>query len=61
MVPEQYRELLQQIDLEGKEPAEVASKLGLTKNNLSVQCLLLQSLPMRERLLRLRVLIPVTL
>ena len=37
MVPEQYRDLVQQIDLQGKEPAEVASKLGLTKNNLTVR------------------------
>ena len=37
MVPEQYRELLRQVDLEGHEPAEVASKLGLTKNNLTVR------------------------
>jgi RNA polymerase sigma-70 factor (ECF subfamily) len=37
MVPEQYRDLLQQIDLDGQEPSEVASKLGLTKNNLTVR------------------------
>lgn len=37
MVPEQYRVLLQQIDLNGKEPSEVASQLGLTKNNLTVR------------------------
>jgi RNA polymerase sigma factor (sigma-70 family) len=37
LVPEQYRGLLQQIDLDGKEPAEVASKLGLTTNNLTVR------------------------
>jgi RNA polymerase sigma factor (sigma-70 family) len=37
LVPEQYRDLLQQIDLDGKEPGEVASKLGLTKNNLTVR------------------------
>ena len=36
-VPEQYRELLQHIDLEGKDPADVAAKLGLTKNNLTVR------------------------
>jgi len=36
-VPEQYRELLQQIDLEGKAPAEVAAALGVTKNNLTVR------------------------
>lgn len=37
MVPTQYRELLQQIDLDGKEPGEIAAKLGLTKNNLTVR------------------------
>lgn len=36
-VPSQYRELLQQIDLEGKEPAEVAAALGVTRNNLTVR------------------------
>jgi len=36
-VPEQYRELLQQIDLEGKDISEVAAKLGVTKNNLTVR------------------------
>lgn len=36
-VPEQYRELLQQIDLEGQEPAEVAAALRITKNNLTVR------------------------
>ncbi|MBE0541420.1 MAG: sigma-70 family RNA polymerase sigma factor [Verrucomicrobia bacterium] len=36
-VPEQYRELLQQIDLEGKEIADVAAQLGVTKNNLTVR------------------------
>ena len=36
-VPERYRELLQQIDLEGQEPAEVAAALGVTKNNLTVR------------------------
>ncbi len=36
-VPEQYRELLQQIDLDGKEPAQVAAELGLTRNNLTVR------------------------
>ena len=36
-VPEQYRELLRQIDLEGQEPAEVAAALGVTKNNLTVR------------------------
>ena len=36
-VPSQYQELLQQIDLEGKEPAEVAAALGVTRNNLTVR------------------------
>lgn len=36
-VPGQYRELLQQIDLEGKDPAQVAAALGVTKNNLTVR------------------------
>jgi RNA polymerase sigma factor (sigma-70 family) len=37
LVPEQYRDLLQQIDLDGKDTGEVASKLGLTRNNLTVR------------------------
>ena len=37
MLPEQYRDLLRQVDLGGKEPSEVAAKLGLTKNNLTVR------------------------
>jgi RNA polymerase sigma-70 factor (ECF subfamily) len=37
LVPERYRELLQQVDLEGKKPEEVASQLGLTRNNLTVR------------------------
>lgn len=36
-VPEQYRELLQQIDLGGKSPAEVAAALGVSGNNLTVR------------------------
>jgi RNA polymerase sigma factor (sigma-70 family) len=36
-VPAQYRELLQQIDLDGNDPATVATQLGLTKNNLTVR------------------------
>ncbi len=36
-VPEQYRQLLQRIDLDGSELSEVASELGLTKNNLTVR------------------------
>jgi RNA polymerase sigma-70 factor (ECF subfamily) len=37
MVPEQYRELLEEVDLQGKEPDEVAAKLGVTRNNLTVR------------------------
>lgn len=37
LVPEQYRELLQQIDLEGRKPDQVAAELGLTRNNLTVR------------------------
>ena len=36
-VPEQYRELLLRIDLEGQDPADVAESLGVTKNNLTVR------------------------
>jgi len=36
-VPERYRNLLQQIDLEGRDLAEVAAALGVTKNNLTVR------------------------
>jgi RNA polymerase sigma-70 factor (ECF subfamily) len=36
-VPSRYRELLQQIDLEGKQPAEMAAALGVTKSNLTVR------------------------
>ena len=36
-VPEQYREVLQRIDLDGSGLSEVASELGLTKNNLTVR------------------------
>lgn len=37
LVPEQYRNLLQRIDLEGEKPDEVAAQLGLTRNNLTVR------------------------
>ncbi len=37
LVPEQYRELLEEVDLQGKPPEDVAAKLGLTKNNLTVR------------------------
>jgi RNA polymerase sigma factor (sigma-70 family) len=36
-VPKQYRELLEEVDLNGKEPDKVAAKLGLTRNNLTVR------------------------
>ncbi len=36
-VPEQYRELLQRVDLNGDDPAAVAASFGLTKNNLTVR------------------------
>ena len=36
-VPEQYRDLLQRIDLDGNDVGVVAAKLGLTKNNLTVR------------------------
>jgi RNA polymerase sigma-70 factor (ECF subfamily) len=37
MVPEQYRRLLEEVDLKGQEPDEVAAKLGVTRNNLTVR------------------------
>jgi RNA polymerase sigma factor (sigma-70 family) len=37
MVPEQYRELLERVDLQGREPEEVAAELGVTRNNLTVR------------------------
>lgn len=36
-LPEQYRDLLQRIDLDGGSTKEVASALGLTPNNLTVR------------------------
>jgi len=36
-VPEQYRELLQRIDLDEADASEVAAELGLSKNNLTVR------------------------
>jgi len=36
-VPEQYRELLRRVDLNGGDPAAVAVSLGLTKSNLTVR------------------------
>lgn len=37
LVPEQYRELLEEVDLKGHELDLAAAKLGLTKNNLTVR------------------------
>ncbi len=37
LVPEQYRELLEEVDLQGKEPDQVAARLSLTRNNLTVK------------------------
>lgn len=37
LLPEQYRELLDEVDLKGRDPEEVSAKLGLTKNNLTVR------------------------
>jgi RNA polymerase sigma factor (sigma-70 family) len=37
LVPEQYRELLQKIDIEGNEIGKVAAELGVTRNNLTVR------------------------
>jgi RNA polymerase sigma factor (sigma-70 family) len=36
-LPEQYRDVLQRIDLDGASPREAASELGLTPNNLNVR------------------------
>lgn len=36
-LPPGYQELLQQIDLEDRDPAEVATVLGVTRNNLTVR------------------------
>ena len=36
-LPESYRDLLKQIDLEGREVSEVAARLGVTRNNLTVR------------------------
>lgn len=36
-LPEQYRDLVQRIDLDGAAPKEAASALGLTLNNLNVR------------------------
>jgi len=37
LVPEQYRELLESVDLKGEQPEKVAARLSLTKNNLTVK------------------------
>jgi RNA polymerase sigma factor (sigma-70 family) len=37
LVPEQYRELLDEVDLQGKDPDAVSADLGLTRNNLTVR------------------------
>ncbi len=37
LVPEQYRELLDEVDLKGLGTEVVAAKLGITKNNLTVK------------------------
>src|SRR3954462_14781555 len=37
LVPEQYRELLDQVDVQGKDPDAVSTHLGLTRNNLTVR------------------------
>ena len=36
-VPPQYRELLSAVDLQGEDIGEVASRLGVTRNNLTVR------------------------
>lgn len=36
-LPEQYRDLLQRIDLDGASPKEAATALGLTPNNVTVR------------------------
>lgn len=37
MIPEQYRDLLEEVDLKGNDIGEVAAKLGVTRNNLTVR------------------------
>lgn len=36
-LPEQYRDVLKQVDLDGAKPKEAAAALGLTMNNLTVR------------------------
>jgi len=37
LVPEQYRKVLDEVDLKGNDPDSVSAKLGLTRNNLTVK------------------------
>ena len=37
LVPEQYRELLDEVDLKGNDPEAISARLGLTKNNVTVR------------------------
>jgi RNA polymerase sigma factor (sigma-70 family) len=37
LVPEQYRELLEEVDLKGERAEDVAATLGVTRNNLTVR------------------------
>lgn len=36
-IPPQYRDLLSSVDLQGEDIGEVASRLGVTRNNLTVR------------------------
>jgi hypothetical protein len=37
LVPEQYRALRDEVDLQGKDPDAVSARLGVTRNNLTVR------------------------
>ena len=37
LVPAQYRELLDEVDLQGKDPDDLAVAMGITRNNLTVR------------------------
>lgn len=37
LVKAEYRELLEEVDLQGREPEEVAASMGLTRNNVTVR------------------------
>jgi RNA polymerase sigma factor (sigma-70 family) len=37
LVPEHYRQLIEEVDLKGKDTGDVAEKLGVTRNNLKVR------------------------